>query len=85
MATTASEIMKLETLERIALAKRRISGTSSTFSIPSLLGNSFEGAAKQISETVTSAATSAKLDLFALVGKLREGLNELGASKKNIL
>jgi len=84
MATTASEIMKLETLERIALAKRKISGTSSTFSIPTLLGNSFEGAAKQISDTVTSAATSAKLDLFALVGKLREGLNELGTSKKHM-
>eukprot|EP00890_Picochlorum_soloecismus_P005639 jgi/Picsp_1/6076/NSC_03430-R1_serine threonine protein kinase 3 len=85
MATTASEIMKLETLEKIALAKRKISGTSSTFSLPTLLGNSFEGAAKQISETVNSAATSAKLDLFALVGKLREGLNELGTSKKNML
>lgn len=85
MATTASEIMKLETLEKIAMAKRKISGASSTFSIPTLLGTSFEGAAKQISETVNSAANSAKLDLFALVGKLREGLNELGTSKKNTL
>ena len=75
LARSFAEISKLDTLEKISMARRNVGQAERGTSVYNLFGASLEEAASKFSDTVHEAATAAKLDLFALVGKLREGLS----------
>lgn len=76
MAVSLAEIAKLEALEKIALAQRKMKIKSSQ----NIFSATIEGATTKISDTIVKGATTAKLDLFALVGKLREALGDAPSS-----
>lgn len=83
MATTVAEIIKLEALEKIALARRRMLTSSTTSSTSSFttFGAGLEEVAKHITDTAAAGADIlAKLDIFALASKLREEVQ--GSVKK---
>ncbi|KAI8109697.1 hypothetical protein M9434_000976 [Picochlorum sp. BPE23] len=76
MATTVSELVKLEALEKIAMARRKMLSQTSDDSITSAIGASLEEVAKHITESAAAGAEIlSKLDVFALVGKLRENID----------
>jgi CRP-like cAMP-binding protein len=76
MATTVSELLKLEALEKIAMARRKMLSQTSDDSIASAIGASLEEVAKHITESAAAGAEIlSKLDVFALVGKLRENID----------
>ncbi len=89
MATTVSEIIKLEAFEKIALARRKMlsSNTGSSSTSFTTLGISLEEVAKHITDTAAAGADIlAKLDIFALASRLRDevqgGFKKEGQSRK---
>ena len=85
MATSVSEILKLEALEKIALARRKMLSSYSHTSQGSFttLGAGLEEVAKHITDTaVAGAEILAKLDIFALASKLRDHSLEGISSRK---
>jgi len=85
MATSVSEILKLEALEKIALARRKMLSSHSHTSHGSFttLGAGLEEVAKHITDTaVAGAEILAKLDIFALASKLRDHSLEGISSRK---
>ena len=82
MATTVSELVKLEALEKIAMARRKMLSQTSDDSITSAIGASLEEVAKHITESAAAGAEIlSKLDVFALVGKLRENIDNNSSFK----
>lgn len=86
MATTVAEIIKLEALEKIALARRKMLSTQAASSTSfTSLGAGLEEVAKHITDTAAAGADIlAKLDIFALASKLRDEVHNVSKKKDKV-
>ena len=83
MATTVAEIIKLEALEKIALARRKMLTSKTASSSASFTTFGLEEVAKHITDTAAAGADIlAKLDIFALASKLRDEVQ--GVTRKKV-